>query len=180
MKPWNRSALAVAVIALAAVVGGCESLEQLGGKRNDSLSDADNRFFKRAAISDMTEARTSRLALQKSDSQRVKQFAQMMVDDHAKVSREMARLADRKGVDLPKQLDAPSERVVDTLAGTSSGQEFDRAYIRAQVTAHEEAVANYEDAAEMAKDQDVRRFAKEHLPTLREHLRMAKNIADKL
>lgn len=180
MKTWNRMPLlTVALLATFAAVG-CESMEQLGGKKNESLSNADNRFFRQAAVGDLTEIRTSRLALQKSESQRVRQFAQMMIDDHQKVSRGLQRLAGRKDVDLPKELDNAHQTLVDNLAGTSTGRDFDRAYMRGQITAHQETISNYEDASEKAKDSDVRSFAKEQLPTLREHLRMAQNIADRL
>jgi putative membrane protein len=49
----------------------------------------------KAAVSDMFEVQSSRLALEKSNNSQIKQFAQKMVDDHTKVSNEMKSMAQK-------------------------------------------------------------------------------------
>jgi putative membrane protein len=64
---------------------------------------------------------------------------------------------------------------MDKLA-KATGAEFDRAYMAGQVKDHEDAVALFEKESKDGKDQKLRAWAKETLPTLRHHLKMAREI----
>jgi putative membrane protein len=158
---------------------GCESTEQLGGSKNPQLAAMDNTFFRNAAIGDMTEIQSSRIAVQRGTDPAVKQFAQMMIADHTNNSSKLSQLATKKGVSPVKELDTPHAAVVNGLP-EQPGKEFDRAYMAAQVTAHEETVTNFERAASDAKDPEVKAYANQALPMLRHHLQMAKDVRDKL
>lgn len=57
-----------------------------------------------------------------------------------------------------------------------SGADFDRAYMREQVKHHEKAVSMFEKESMKGKDPDVKSWAAATLPTLREHLRMAREL----
>jgi putative membrane protein len=60
------------------------------------------------------------------------------------------------------------------------GQDFDRAYIAQMVKDHTEAVRLFEQQAERDADPEVKAFAQKTLPTLREHLEMARSIQQQL
>ena len=51
------------------------------------------------------------------------------------------------------------------------GEAFDRAYLTAQVAAHDEAVALFDVFSTQGQDSALRAFAAETLPTLQEHQR---------
>lgn len=57
-----------------------------------------------------------------------------------------------------------------------SGSEFDKAYIRHEIDQHKKAIQDYERAANEAKDSELKNFASNTLPTLRNHLRMAQDL----
>ena len=59
------------------------------------------------------------------------------------------------------------------------GAEFDRAYMRHQVKDHEEDVAEFNKESKSAQDADVKACAAKMLPTLKEHLEMARKVAAK-
>ena len=63
-----------------------------------------DKFWNEAAQGGMTEVELSNLALQKSQNEEVKTFAQMMVDDHTKANDELKMLAQNKSVTLPTKL----------------------------------------------------------------------------
>jgi putative membrane protein len=46
-------------------------------------------FVKKTTVSNLFEIQSSQLALQKSQNEQVKKFAQMMVDDHTKAGKEL-------------------------------------------------------------------------------------------
>lgn len=58
-----------------------------------SLSAIGQQFVQKAAQSDITEIKTSQLALQRSHNPQVKQFAQMMIREHTQSSSKLKPLA---------------------------------------------------------------------------------------
>jgi putative membrane protein len=58
-----------------------------------------------------------------------------------------------------------------------SGSDFDKAYMEAMVKDHQKDIDEFQREADSGKDADVKSFASETLPTLREHLQMAKDAA---
>ncbi|HYO10472.1 MAG TPA: DUF4142 domain-containing protein [Tepidisphaeraceae bacterium] len=162
------------------VLVGCQSMERLGGRKSEKLSGVGNTFFRQAAIGDMTELETSRIALENAQSSDVKSFAQRMIDDHTGNRARVAELARSKNVQPPAQLDTAHQKIVDKLRNTPAGPDFDRAYMKAQVTAHQETVATYETASQKAEDPDVKAYATQALPMLRQHLEMARSINNRV
>jgi len=65
------------------------------------------------------------------------------------------------------------------LLRSLSGVEFDRAYLGEMVRDHSRAVRLFTNAQQL-DDPDIKRFASDTLPTLREHLRMADQLVDQI
>jgi putative membrane protein len=61
-----------------------------------------------------------------------------------------------------------------------SGAEFDQAYMDEMVKDHEKDIAAFEQQAQAGQDPELRAFAEEALPTLREHLELAKEIQSQI
>jgi len=132
-------------------------------------------FVKEAAIGGMAEVELGKMAKDKGSSDTVKQFGQKMVDDHTKVNDDLKSMAKKKNIDLPSALDAKHQAVVDRLSKLS-GAEFDRAYSAEMVKDHQEDVKEFQKEANSATDPDVKSFASSNLPTLEEHLKMARDM----
>jgi len=98
-----------------------------------------------------------------------------MVDDHSKANQELKTLATNKGVTLPTALDKKCQEVYDKLTKLR-GSEFDKEYMRHMVEDHEKDVAKFQSASKNLQDPDLKAWALKTLPTLNEHLRMAKDI----
>jgi predicted outer membrane protein len=60
------------------------------------------------------------------------------------------------------------------------GEAFDRAYVMQQVVAHQAAINLFEIQAELGQEEELRNFANESLPILREHLAMALDLMAQL
>jgi putative membrane protein len=63
---------------------------------------------------------------------------------------------------------------------STTGAEFDRGFIEAQVKAHQEAIALFEKQANDGDDGDLKAFAQKQLPALRNHLKQAQDLQAKL
>jgi putative membrane protein len=84
-------------------------------------------------------------------------------------------IAEQKGVQLPQELPEDAQQKYEELQQLSDA-EFDEAYMDEMVKDHEKDVELFEQQADSGEDPDLRAFAEETLPTLREHLELAKEV----
>jgi putative membrane protein len=125
-------------------------------------------FGSMASISNLFELQSSTLALEKASSEDVNAFAQQMIADHTKAAQDMTAAAAEEGVAPETDLDDPHQKILDGL-NDLEGQDFDSAYIQAQVQAHDEAVALFESYATNGAEGPLKSFAAATLPTLKAH-----------
>lgn len=143
------------------------------------VSSDDREFMTKAAHAGIAEVKAGKMALEKSENEDVRQFAQRMIDDHTKASDELKELAKNKGVTLPTEPNEDQKETADELSKLS-GDDFDSEYMDAQISDHETVIDFFEDEVDSGSDSDVVAFAKKTLPTLKSHLEMAKKIGNKL
>jgi putative membrane protein len=139
----------------------------------------DQRFMKEAAQGGMAEVELGKLAVQNASSDYVKKFGQRMVDDHSKANDKLKELASAKGVTLPQAPNAKQKATKDQLSKLS-GEQFDKAYMRDMLKDHKQDIAAFQSESNTGHDADVKNFATQTLPTLRDHLKDAQGIAPKV
>jgi putative membrane protein len=139
------------------------------------LGATDSKFVKEAAAGGMEEVQLGQLAVQKASNADVKNFGQHMVDDHSKANSQLQQIASQKGVTVPAKLPPSKQKDIDKLSKLN-GAAFDRAYMSMMVKDHVKDVSEFQKASKNAKDADVKSFASATLPTLQDHLKMAKDI----
>lgn len=118
------------------------------------------------------EVDSSRLALTRSQSQATRAFAQQMVDHHSRVKPDQM-IVGRS--DTGSALDGPLSQMLDTLENTSS-VEFDAAYKRGQIAAHEEALKVHGAYATGGSDSTVRAKAEAAVLVIQKHLNAARSL----
>lgn len=144
--------------------------------KHASLSTDDVKFIQEAARAGMAEVNAARLAKEKAEGQEVKDFARRMEEDHAKANEELERLAKSKGVQLPGDVDRKHHRMMDELRSHTSAQ-FEREYMKQQVGDHKRVIRDFDREAKHGEDADLKKWAADKLPALREHLRMAEETS---
>ena len=148
---------------------------QEGGQHK--LQGDERQFMMKAAQGGMLEVEASKLAMERASSQQVKDYAKMLHDDHTAANKKLMELAQQKGVDLPKELDAKHKQDLSRLQKLQ-GAEFDRAYLEHMgMKDHRKDIQDFEKQAKSAKDAQVKSFAEQTLPTLRKHLTQAQQLA---
>jgi predicted outer membrane protein len=125
----------------------------------------------------MAEVMLSNIALQKTQNEQVRAFAQQMVTDHTAANQELATLAASKNVTLPTEADNKHRSAADKLNGMS-GTEFDRAYMKQMVKDHEASVKLFQRESDRGTDADTKAWAAKMLPALQGHLQMARTMYD--
>jgi putative membrane protein len=149
------------------------------GSQTGKMSMSDKKFAKEAAQGGVAEVELGQLAAQKASSDDVKKFGQRMVDDHSKANDKLKQLASSKGINLPTDPDA-SQKATKNRLSKLSGEQFDKAYMREMLKDHKKDVAAFESESNKGQDPDLKSFATETLPTLRDHLKDAQSIAPKV
>jgi len=146
---------------------------------NDTLSSEDAAFIREAASGGMLEVRLGQLAGERAANADVRQFGQRMVMDHENVNKDVMAIAERKGVNIAKNLSQKDQAAFDKLKDLR-GADFDRSYMKSMVKDHEEDVKTFENESRDAKDADVKAFAARVLPFLKNHLTMAREVEGKV
>ena len=136
-------------------------------------------FMVKTADGGMAEVELGRAAVSKAKNKSVKDFAQMMVDDHSKANDELKGLAGQKNVTLPTAVSDEHKNDMDDL-NKKTGADFDKAYMKMMVNDHEKTIDRFEKDSSNGKDADVSAWAAKTLPTLRKHLAHARDINKKL
>jgi putative membrane protein len=174
MKRWLM-AVSVTFVAVSSVLAQAPPAgeKKKPGESVQASASADAAFMRQAAIDGMAEVEHGRLAAQNAESADVKEFGQRMVDDHSKANDELKDLASKKNVTLPTELDPKHKAMQDKLT-KMKGAAFDKAYMAHMVTAHQQAVQLFEKESKGGKDPDAKSWAEKTLPTLQEHLKMAR------
>lgn len=97
-------------------------------------------FISEMAIAGMAEVQLGQMASERAANKDVKAFGQMMVKDHTQANNELKQIASQMKVTPPAQLDQKHRDLANRLSKLQ-GAAFDREYMAAMVSGHEEVVA---------------------------------------
>lgn len=155
--------LVVLVMVAAAVIFG----SIFGDNVADAKTSSD--FVRKAMMGNEFEIQSSQIALEKSQNDQIRQFAQRMIEDHAKAGQDLnAILASSPDADADIQLDRKHQTLLADLNKASEG-DFDKKYVKDQVKAHNEAVDLFKSYAKDGDNQALKDFANRTLPTIQAH-----------
>jgi putative membrane protein len=134
---------------------------------------ASQKFISSAIQGDMAEVEDGKLAQEKGQSEAVKQFGAMLMNDHGEHKTKADQVANELGVKPPS---GPSISQKATYAKLKmlSGASFDRSFATAMVKDHQHDIKEYQKEA--SKDDAAGKLAKETLPVLQKHLQTAQSL----
>ena len=160
--------ISIVAAALVALTGPAAAQVQL-------VSDQDREFVNKATTGNLAEVELGRVAAQRAARPSVRSFGERMVTDHGRSNADLASLARSKGIEAPTALE-PSQQAVRDRLSALNGNDFDRAYMSEMVRDHTEDIALFERAAETSTDPELKAWAAQSLPMLREHLALARQV----
>jgi putative membrane protein len=153
--------------------GAQSSTQSSSGQK---LSHTDKKFLEEAAQGGMAEVAMGRLGQEKAQSPEVKRLAEKILQDHTQANQQLMQIAQQKGVELKQDVNKKDQRMLDHMR-SMSGAEFDRMYVQHMVKDHEKDIKEFEKQANKGEDADIKNFAQQTLPKLREHLQSAQTLA---
>ena len=140
-------------------------------------SASDMTFAKKASAANLAEVQLGQLASSHAQSQAVKDFGARMVTDHTKAQDKLTAIASAQNMTLPTSPMAKQQKLITKMQGLN-GAAFDKMYSTSAVKDHKEDVALFKKESMKGKDSQLKSFAASTLPTLEEHLKMAKALPD--
>jgi putative membrane protein len=137
-------------------------------------------FVHMASVSDQYEIQAAQLAMQRSQNQEVKNFAQRMATDHETTTRQLQGLVQNiSSVQVTTALDAKHTEMLTQLRN-ARGSDFDRLYMTQQIQAHQNAVDLFHNYSQAGDNAQLKQWASATLPKLQEHLQMAQQTQRQL
>ena len=131
-----------------------------------------------AADSDRFEIESARIALTRSQRTDVKQFAQMMIDNHTDSSKSlMAALKnDQRTIKAPStQLSSANKSMISALKKAPKAN-FDNTYLTQQLESHKKAWALQKGYATSGEDASLRQVAANTVPIVESHITQVKAL----
>jgi putative membrane protein len=136
-------------------------------------------FMAQAASGDQFEIQSSQLALQMSQNAALRNFANMLIADHTRLSQAMAAAAISARLNPPAPALLPAQQaMLDQLRASGSGTPFDLAYQQAQIQAHQNALALMQNYAASGDVPALRAAAAQAIPTIQMHLQQAQGLGN--
>jgi putative membrane protein len=164
----------VLLVALMFVIGwGSLLLAQEKAEKKDVPG---GRFMMNAARDGLFHVEAGKLAVQRGSSEGVKKFGQHAIDHHTQINDELAQLASKKGVKLPKKMSTKEREALDKVAKLS-GPDFDKAYLEMEIKDHSRDLSAFQKEAKDGKDPDVKAWAAKTVSAIEEHLKMARDLS---
>jgi putative membrane protein len=161
------TALLVAAMPMAAFA---QHTDSKGGTPTDAG------FVTNASGAGLAEIEAGKLAETNAGSDKVKTFARQIVADHTKAGEELKSLAaGDRGYATAESPPPANQKDIDALK-MLNGAAFDKEFAKVMVADHQKAVAIFEVEAEKGSNKDLQAFAKKTLPTLKDHLKMARAL----
>jgi putative membrane protein len=163
----------------AAPAGRSDATRQ---EKANKLDRQDEKFVKEAAEGGMAEVELGKLAQQKAQNPEVKKLAETIVKDHEAANAQLMAIASGKGVDMPKataEMKGDHKKLHDKLS-KASGVDFDREYVKAMVDDHKKDIKKFEEQAKDGKDAELKSFAQQAVPKLKQHQQMAEQAQKSL
>ncbi|HEX6740223.1 MAG TPA: DUF4142 domain-containing protein [Sphingomicrobium sp.] len=134
-------------------------------------------FMAQAASGGQFEIQSSQLALQMSQNLAVRNFANVMIADHSRLSQALAAAATAARLTPPAPVLLPSDQaMLDQLRAAGAGPGFDLAYKNAQITAHQNALQLMQAYAAGGDVPPLRAAASQAIPTVQMHLNQAQML----
>jgi putative membrane protein len=171
--------LLIACLATATALGlTAASAQSVAPKANQATSNqkitqTEQRFLTEAIQGDLAEVNVGKLAQEKGQADDVKQFGQMLEQDHGDHLKQAQQMAGQMGVTAPTSPSAKQQAVHDKLEKLS-GSAFDKEFKQAMVKDHQEDIAKYRKEAKGKGP--LAQFAQQTVPTLEKHLKQAQAL----
>ena len=145
-----------------------------GTRANEPYSD--ERAIRTAAETSMTQVDLGKLAEQKAQSPEVKKFAQLMVEEHSKITEQLKELGMSEHINLPTSISSRDAETHRELEREPSG--FDRSYTSQVASQLSREIGEFDRGASAGAKPAVKDFFNRTKPTIQAELQQARRLSE--
>lgn len=128
-------------------------------------------YLAMAGSGDQFEIQSGQLAMQMSQNQAVRNFANMLIADHSRSTQMLVSAAQAAAIAPPPPAILPHHQaMLDQLRAAGSGPNFDMAFQQVQIQAHQEALQLHQNYAASGDVPALRATAGQIVPVVQMHL----------
>lgn len=150
-----------------------------GGPAKSPLSAKDKEFAQKVAKGGALQIELSKVELQQGQNPQVKKYALQTVENMSKAGGMLHAIASNFGLSLPEQPPPDVQKLAQALAA-DHGKLVDSEYIAQLVPASTVAVNLFKDEENNGKNPKLVHFAKQMMPKLQKHQKMALQISENM
>jgi putative membrane protein len=145
-----------------------------------SMQNVDSHFAACLQRANLAEVKLAKIAVERADSENVKQFAQQLIKDHSAIAEELAKLAADAGpidrtAKIEQQINERCLTMVQAELESKSGKQFDTCFLGSQVAGHMRMIAALEVLASQTTGQ-LQQIVKSAQPTVQKHYDEAQRL----
>jgi len=134
-------------------------------------------FLAQAASANQFEIDSSQLALQASQNQAVRNYANLLIADHTRLGAQVTATAQSAGLTMPPPGLLPAQQAaLAQLRAAGTGPTFDMAYRQAQIDAHNQAIGLMQNYNASGDVPSLRAAAGQAIPMMQMHLQQAQML----
>ena len=174
---WGGFFIGTAMLASGIGVQGAtqEASARAQHERRANAAYNDEMSIRTAAETSMSQVDLGKLAEQKAQNPEVRKFAQLMVEEHSKITNQLKSLGMSEHINLPTSVgrrDADTHRHIQG----SSGVAFDREYTHQVSGELERELTEFRQGAAATNRPALKDFFERTAPTLEAELHQAKQV----
>lgn len=130
-----------------------------------------------AGAGDLFEIQSAQIALARTQNADVRALAQMLLTHHQQTTATLTEAARAAGIAPPPPALMPQQQQMIDQLQAATAPEFDRAFLREQVTAHQMALALHQTYATRGDTPALRTAAASAVPVIQQHLDRAEQLS---
>lgn len=178
---YFRPVLATVVVTGLLAYVSCKKDDNNNNNNNNNnniTSAQDRTFVGKAGMSNRAEIDLGQLAVSKATDTSVKNFAQLMINEHTLAQNDLKMVGSHRSITVPDTVDAAHKSLKQQLMNMS-GRAFDSMYIHKMVDDHNMTLADFNTEIGAGSDDSMQNYATKYKPHIQMHLEKAQGIANK-
>lgn len=135
-----------------------------------------NEFLLYASMINQMQIRIGEMAKKKAATQKVKNYGNLLLEDHTLSLRTLKQIIDDRDMNIPDTLSQNFNNMIADLQN-ASGAEFDRKFVNLMIEDHKKAIAKFENAkAHIPEEEPIYKWVDNSLPALHRHEQKGKQV----
>jgi putative membrane protein len=176
--------LMISLTTLAVAIAGGANYRDAQGSAADTtkiqLGPVDTYFVTQTSLGTPFQTDSGRIAEKRGGTQAIRSYATLMVSSHIEVNGALENITKRRAPVPPPTLLKAAYGSIKSILEAAADSRFDAEYVHVQVAYQEANAALYQFEIDNGTDSDLKTFAQQTLPKIKDHWERALKLRREL